>query len=168
MSRGFHVWHSRPLDRVTPPWLANACPPAMSPYANGARHLSLINQWKNKGAGRDGGKRMIQRLNKESGHQENVVLSTWRWRKQGWLGMSQTTDCWPRPQSSLFTFKPQYLNTNSPNWSLYISLKNELREFDKRSKYFLLGDHFINSHNLVSWQCTDIIGRKLMLVTVGT
>ena len=24
------------------------------------------------------------------------------------------------------------------------SLKNELREFDKRSKHFLLGDHFIN------------------------
>ena len=30
------------------------------------------------GGGRDGGKRMILRLNKESGHQENVVLSTWR------------------------------------------------------------------------------------------
>ena len=37
------------------------------------------------------------------------------------------------------------------NWSLYISLKNELREFDERSKNFLLGDHFINSHNLISW-----------------
>ena len=45
-------------------------------------------------------------------------------------------------------FKPQYQHTNSPNWSLYISLKNELREFDSRSKNFLLGDHFINSHNL--------------------
>ena len=95
--------------------------------------VTLINQWKGGG---DGGKRMIQRLNEESGCQEHIVLSTWRWWKQGWLGMSQTTDRWPRPQSSLFTFKPQYLNTNSPNWSLYISLKNELREFDKRSKYF--------------------------------
>ena len=26
----------------------------------------------------DEGKRMIQRLNEESGHQENAVLSTWR------------------------------------------------------------------------------------------
>ena len=49
-----------------------------------------------------------------------------------------------------------------------ISFKNELREFDKTSKYFLLADHFINSHSLVSWQCMDIIGRKLMLVTTGT
>ena len=39
--------------------------------------------------------RMIQRLNKESGCQENVVLSTWRWCKQGWLSLSQMTDCWP-------------------------------------------------------------------------
>ena len=29
-------------------------------------------------------------------------------------------------------FKPQYPNANSPNLSLYLSLKNELREFDKR------------------------------------
>ena len=32
----------------------------------------------------------------------------------------------------------------------YISLKIELKEFDKRSKHFFLGDHFINSHNLIS------------------
>ena len=44
-------------------------------------------------------------------------------------------------------FKPQYTQINSPNLSLYISLKNELREFDQRSNHFLLGDHFINSHN---------------------
>ena len=50
----------------------------------------------------------------------------------------------PTPQP----FKPQYLHTNSPNWFLYISLKNELREFVKRSRYFYLGDHFIKSHNL--------------------
>ena len=29
---------------------------------------------------------------------------------------------------------PQYLHTNSPNWSLYIFIENKLREFDKRSK----------------------------------
>ena len=40
--------------------------------------VTMIYQWKNKG-GRDGGKRMIQRLNdEESGRQENAVLSTWR------------------------------------------------------------------------------------------
>ena len=39
---------------------------------------------------------------------------------------------------------------NSPNWSPYMSLKNELREFDRRSRYFLFGDHIINSHNLIS------------------
>ena len=43
-----------------------------------------------------------------------------------------------------YPFKPQ---ASSPNWSPYISLKNELREFDKRSRHFFLGDHFINSHN---------------------
>jgi len=38
-------------------------------------------QWKNieRGReGRDGGKRMFQRLNEESDRQENAVLSTWR------------------------------------------------------------------------------------------
>ena len=64
--------------------------------------------------------------------------------------------------------KSQYLSTNSPNGSPYISLKNELRELDKRSRHFLYGDHFINSYNLISWQCMDIVRRKLMLVTVGT
>ena len=32
---------------------------------------------------------------------------------------------------------PQYPQTNSPNWSLYISLRNELGEIDKRSEIFL-------------------------------
>ena len=64
--------------------------------------VTLIYQWKNKG-GRDGGKRMILRLNKESGHQENVVLSAWRWCKQGCPRLSQTTDHWPRLYSSLLT-----------------------------------------------------------------
>ena len=69
--RGFHFWHRQPLDRVTSPWLANPSPPAMSPQTNGTRHqapVTLIYHWKSKG-GRDGGKRMIQRLNEESGHQ---------------------------------------------------------------------------------------------------
>ena len=61
---------------------------------------------------------------------------------------------------------PNIHNAISPNWSLYISIKNVLREFDKRLRHFLLGDHFINSHNIISWQCMDIIRRKLMLVTI--
>ena len=45
---------------------------------------------------------------------------------------------------------------------------NELREFDKRSRYFPLGDHFINSHNLISRHCINIVGIKLTLDTIGT
>ena len=65
--------------------------------------VTLIYQWKNKGGGRDGSKIMIQRLNKESGHQEKVLISTQRWFKQGWLRLSQITDRWPHPRSSLLT-----------------------------------------------------------------
>ena len=59
----------------------------------------------------------------------------------------------------LFIYIYLFINPLSPNihvqilqTDLYIiiSLKNELREFDKRSKHFLLGDHFINSHYLIS------------------
>jgi len=39
--------------------------------------VTLINSGRIKG-GRDGGKRMIQRLNEENGRHENTVLSTWR------------------------------------------------------------------------------------------
>ena len=109
MSRGFHLWHGQPLDRVTPPWLENPRPPAMSPHANGTRHPS---HWFNSGrikGGRDGGKRMIQRLNEENGRHENTVLSTWRWCKQGWPRLSQTTDRWPRPRSLLLTLLNKYL-----------------------------------------------------------
>ena len=56
--------------------------------------------------------------------------------------------------------KGQYTDTNSPNWSIYNSLKNELREFDKRWKHFLFADHFKNSHNPISWLCRDIVRRK--------
>ena len=43
-----------------------------------------------------------------------------------------------------------------------------LREFDKRSRHFLLDDQLINSHNLISGQSMDMVRRKLMLVTIGT
>ena len=105
---GLPPWHSQPLDRVTPPWLANPRPPAMSPHANGTRHPS---HWFNSGrikGGRDGGKRMIQRLNEENGRHENTVLSTWRWCKQGWPRLSQTTDRWPRSHPLLLTLLNKY------------------------------------------------------------
>ena len=109
MSKGFHLWHSQPQHRVTPPWLANPHPPAMSPHANRTRYLS---HWFNSGrikGGRDGGKRMIQRLNEENGRHENTVLSTWRWCKQGWPRLSETTDRWPRPRYLLLTVLSKYL-----------------------------------------------------------
>ena len=62
---------------------------------------------------------------------------------------------------------PKYLHTNSSAWSPYICLKSQLREFDKGSKHFFFGDHFINSHNILSWWCIDSVRRKLMLVTLG-
>ena len=62
------------------------------------------------GGGRDGGKRMIQRLNEESGRQENAVLSTGRWCKQGRPLLSQTTDRWSRPPSLLLTVLNKYFN----------------------------------------------------------
>ena len=40
--------------------------------------------------------------------------------------------------------------------------KNELREFDNRSKHFLFTDHFLNSHNHFSWQHKDIVRRSLL------
>ena len=47
-------------------------------------------------------------------------------------------------------FNPQYPNTKSPNRSPYISCKKLLKKFNKRSRHFLFGDHFSNSHNLFS------------------
>ena len=79
MSRGYHLWHNQPLDRVTLPRLAN--PPSCneSPRQWNQEPVTLIYQWKNNGGGGGGGgKRMIQRLNEETGRQENAVLSTGR------------------------------------------------------------------------------------------
>ena len=62
--------------------------------------------------------------------------------------------------------KAQYPHTNSPDSSSYVSKKKKIREFNKISKYFLFADHFINSHIHFSWQCMEIVKRKLTLVTV--
>ena len=76
MFRGFHFWHSQPLDKVTPPIAGKPAPSSHEPPLQWSQEpVTLIYQGKNKW-GRDGGKRMIQRLNEESGRQENVVLST--------------------------------------------------------------------------------------------
>ena len=83
------------------------------------------------------------------------------WYLQSYIQTSFTVDWTIKP------FKPnihiQFLQTD-----LYILLKNVLREYDKRSRYLLIVDHFTNSHNLISGQSMDIVKRKLMLVTIGT
>ena len=43
---------------------------------------------------------------------------------------------------------------------VYISLKNQSREFHKRSKHFLFSDHFIVSHNLISWKGRISLGEN--------
>ena len=70
--------------------------------------VTLINSGKIKG-GEGWGKRMIQRLNEENCRHENTVLSTWRWCKQGWPRLSQTTDRWPHSCSLLLTLLNKYL-----------------------------------------------------------
>ena len=67
-----------------------------------------------------------------------------------------------------YPFKPHYPNTNSPDWTPYISLKNWFREFVCISKLFPIGAYFINSHHIFPWLCIDIVWRKLTLVTLGT
>ena len=73
--------------------------------------VTLINSGRIKGE-RDGSKRMIQRLNKENGQQENAVLSTWRWCKQGQPHLSQMTDHWNCQCSLLLTVLNKYLFIN--------------------------------------------------------
>ena len=55
--------------------------------------------------------------------------------------------------------KPRFPHTNSSTGLYTFSYKDKLREFDKRSKHFLLGDNFINSHNFISWLGMDIISK---------
>ena len=50
---------------------------------------------------------------------------------------------WKITNTIVNPFKSQYQHTNSPNWSPYISFKNQLREFNNRSRYFLFGDHLL-------------------------
>ena len=70
--------------------------------------VTLINGGRIKG-GEGWGQRMIQRLHEENCRHKNTVLSTWRWCKQGWPRLSQTTDRWPRSRSLLLTLLNKYL-----------------------------------------------------------
>ena len=46
--------------------------------------------------------------------------------------------------------------------------RNSWENLFKDQSIFLLGDHFINSHNVFLWWCIDIVRGKLRLVTLGT
>ena len=68
------------------------------------------------------------------------------------------------------------INPLSPNIHMQI-LQTDLHTFPSRISWenlikdqgiFPLGDHFINSRNLISWHCMDIVRRKLTLNTIGT
>ena len=60
----------------------------------------------------------------------------------------------------------QILQTDLHTFPLRISWENLMA--DQSIFIFLFSDHFINSHNLISWQDMNIAGRKLKLVTIGT
>ena len=70
------------------------------------------------------------------------------------------SDNWP--------FKPQYPHTNSPDWLPYFSLWNQWREFVDKSQHSPLGVQLINSLDIFTCSCIDIVRRKLMLATFGT
>ena len=72
------------------------------------------------------------------------------WFQQQLLSRSQMGELVIIPVGKRTQLKPRYPQTNSPDWSLYISINNKLRGLDKRSKYFSLGDYFVYSHNLCS------------------
>ena len=64
-----------------------------------------------------------------------------------------------------------FFNPTSPDIHLQI-LQTYLYTFPywisgenlKNYQHFCFGDHFINSHNLFSWTCSDIVRRKLMFI----
>ena len=104
-----------------------------------------------------------------------IVLNNTKWWSQG---LQYFKLLW-KQQGILHSSFTEWINSFNPyspdihkqilQTGLYtFRYKDKLREFDKRSKHFLLGDNFINSHNLICWPCMDIVRRKLMLVTIGT
>ena len=74
MFRGFHFWHSQPPKQSYAPMAGKPASSSHEPPRQWSQApVTLIQQWKNKGE-RGEGKRMIQRLNEESGRQENAVM----------------------------------------------------------------------------------------------
>lgn len=64
-------------------------------------------------------------------------------------------------EECLTLWAPLNAHTNSPDWSLYISLQSKLREFDKIWKHSPgFDDHFIDSQNLFSQSSIEIVGRE--------
>ena len=62
----------------------------------------------------------------------------------------------------------KYSDTNSPYWFPCFSLKNQLREFDKKSEHFLYVSHFLHFHHLFLDYAVLLERRKLISVTLVT
>ena len=59
-------------------------------------------------------------------------------------------ECVIKDGDGIYLFKAQYPHANSRGRPPYTSLKNKLREFNKRRKHFPLGDHSVNSDSVCS------------------
>ena len=64
------------------------------------------------------------------------------------LQRSSSSLGWRKKADLKVRFKPQYSHTNSSYWSPYISWKNWLREFDRRSNHISFGDYFSDPKNV--------------------
>ena len=58
----------------------------------------------------------------------------------------------------------QFLQTDPHIFPWRISWENLMKDHS----FFPLGDDSMNSHNHLSWLCNDIVGRKLLLIVIGT
>ena len=114
--------------------------------------VTLINSGRIKG-GEGWGKRMIQRLNEENCRHKNTVLSTWRWCKQGWPRLSQTTDRWPCSHSLLLTLLNKYL------FNLIIILNLQL-ELISNYLYFIIYTKCQILRETVSFVFPRVLGLK--------
>ena len=78
---------------------------------------------------------------------------------------------WTTVKSVVFFFpasQPYHFQTSQEQrtkiiiWN-YVTKKSDPQ--NKASKCFLFHDHYIDSHNLSTWLCINVVRRKLMLVT---
>ena len=95
------------------------------------------------------------------------VVQSRDFQRAAYIFLSQVDSKWKSFEVQCNPLSPniytQILQTDLHTFPLRISWENLIR-----SKHFLFSDHFINSHNLISWQGMNIVGWKLMLVTIGT